>query len=222
MRIELARLVPWTTARLGAICAVVAIAAACAYIATRPRPHVGDSTPIRHAPATEFAARGRDVARDLEDLQGENGRLKKALAVLQGKTAPKPDTIIQYDTVIAPPDTILLPGTTIDGDGQANVLRGVKDSIGYKPELAKRIDVKDCDDGLAFDASGIVCNKARLGHVSVIARFGVSRETDGTFTVPFAAGVRWDHTFRSTLSFEIMADAERRLTAQASIGVRVF
>lgn len=222
MRGQLALLVSRTSPGFRTVCAVIATALACACVYARTRPHVPDTTPIRIASPQEFAHASDDLQRDLADLRGENGRLKRIAARWKGLAEASPDTIIRYDTLIARPDTVMLP-SPVDKNGFLDLNRGIAaDSGMLKPETAKRINVGNCDNGMVLGGTGIVCNRAMLGHLSIIARGGVSRDALGRLEYPAAAGLRWDHTFRSTSSVEMMIDARARLSAQATVGVRIF
>lgn len=155
----------------------------------------------------------RDAA--LHEASGLRERLADAL---RGRSRVHVDTLIQYDTIIQP-DTVLLY-VTIDGDGRASVDAGVKADSGYVPET-RRLNVAGCDDGIAIGPSGVVCDKARLGHLEVFASVGASRETL-TWEPVASAGFAWSPSFRSTLELSAYVDTRRAVGVRLRKGVRLF
>jgi len=156
------------------------------------------------------------LTRQANDLRSRLANLLSARAIVHV------DTVIRYDTIIPPPDTVLL-SVTIDGDGRAEVDAGVKQDSGYVPETRK-LELRDCDDGVVISGQGVQCDRARLGHAEVFASVGAGRTIDDPLSwyANAAAGVAWQPSYRSTTDIALSIDARRVVSVSVRKGVRLF
>lgn len=144
-------------------------------------------------------------------------------ARLAGAERRAPKTVTVYDTVISlVQDTVVL-GLQTSGSGVLTLDVAVPDSAGHRPQTLRGIDLSDCDDGLTVRATSVVCNRARLGHLSLIARAGIAHDPfSGAVSPGLEAGFRWEPSFRSTWAAELTADQEGRVRFVVQKGLRLF
>ena len=107
-------------------------------------------------------------------------------ARLEGVEARPPTVVYVTDTLVSRPDTVIR-FVQVDPRGHLNVeLLTKRDSL-YAPELHATVDVADCDDGFEVSADGVVCDRARLGHLSL----AVTASQHPTL------GLHWKPSYRS-------------------------
>jgi hypothetical protein len=142
-------------------------------------------------------------------------------AKLEGIQKLKPQTRTVYDTLI---QRIVEPVAerVVIGDGKVETLVLRPDSNGFQP-VRERFTYKNCDDRLEFIRGQVICNKARLGHVTLFARAGLS----SNINVPnpaaiLDAGISWQPSYRSTTQVEIYGDGQGRASATFRTGWRIF
>ena len=129
-----------------------------------------------------------------ERLEAEGLRAK-----LAGRSTLEPRTILRTDTLVTPPDTVVQSIRLYANGGLSLAPLIHADSL-YRPEL-HRFDVSACDDGFAWNAGVLVCDKARLGHLYVYARQGLDTgfpfRREDFMGAPTEAGIEWTASYRS-------------------------
>jgi hypothetical protein len=155
-------------------------------------------------PDTANAAAYQARAQELEAAAQENSRLKAALKALEQR---RPERVVVYDTIIdIRRDTVIL-GAQQDSHGRLTVDLATPDSAGHRPETRTGIQLGDCDDGWTIRAGSVLCDRARFGHLSILARGGTAYDTGaGVLSPSLQAGIRWSQTFRGTWSAEATVD----------------
>lgn len=178
-----------------------------------------------------FAAELAEAREQIETVRGERDGLRGRVATLQarvrGLEERTAEHITVYDTMI---DVRTVPvglQSSIDRRGQLTVLVAVPTAGGHQPEQRERIDVADCDDGLTIVGADVICDRARLGHMSVYVSAGAS--------APFSSlqeraqlrphadiGVHWQPSFRSTWSVRLAAGTDGRVEVDVRRGIRIW
>lgn len=178
--------------------------------------------------ARKYRQERDDARRQLEAARGERDGLRGVVDDLQrairGLEERRPERITVYDTLIVA-DTVFLQAQ-INGAGRLVLIRAIPDSAGlHRPERLTGIDVRDCDDGIVMLASGVVCNRARFGHLSLLVR-GVGHAAPAwpidDLRLRAEAGIRWTPAFRSSTAAELVVTSQERVELRAETGVRVF
>lgn len=106
-------------------------------------------------------------------------------ARLAGIGELQPTTIYVTDTLVSPPDTIIR-FLRVDNRTQTlsiEFLMPDSVTVGLRPELHTGFDISGCDDGWAIQDGTVLCDRARLGHLSLIADIGTT-STLGTIWTP--------------------------------------
>lgn len=211
---------PLTTAALVAVLAILA-----AWALSRAMP---STTPAELHPEPRVSAEAEAYRRRAEDLQARatiaEDRVSRLQAALRARSEARPRQVVVYDTVIQP-ETVTI-ALAIDGRGRAELLRATKtDSAGsYTPERVT-LDLSACDDGIALAAGRVICDGARLGHLSAFARLRAATTPEGPLIAPRAelqAGLRWTPSYRSGWAVEISADQEGRIGLAAERRLELF
>ena len=172
---------------------------------TTPDPVV--VTRVDTIPPTELLA-------NLRALQIEHAG---ALNRLRARETVRPRVITRTDTLIPPPDTVLV-AVRVDARGHAAMGIEIKADSLYKPELHDGIDLADCEDGGTWDASGeVVCDRARLGHL--YAGFDITAGLDGAVG---ATGLWWQPSYRSGWNASLTLDTDGILKAGVRKAWRLF
>lgn len=176
-----------------------------AWCGPRPEPPPAEViTRVDTVPPTELLETIRNGAL-------ENTRLNR---IIRGYESRPPVTITRTDTLIAPPDTVLMPLVKVEG--QTLLLAPlIADSTGpmLRPEL-HRFDVSGCDDGFTWNAGEFICDKPRFGHLSLFAEASLSTATSKINFRPEAyAGAEWTPTHRSPWRVRMGLDEVGLLTA---------
>lgn len=168
------------------------------------------------------ARRLLEVARGERD--GLSGAVDRLQATIRGLEERRPERVVVYDTLIVA-DTVFLQAK-INGAGQLTLIRALPDSAGlHRPERWSGVDVRDCDDGIVLLPSGVVCNRARFGHLSVLLRGAARSEAVwpiGDVRIRGEAGMRWTPSFRSSTALELVGTSSETIELRAETGVRVF
>jgi len=127
-------------------------------------------------------------------------------ARLAGITEIEPDTVFMTDTLVAPPDTVIRTVTIRDGVIRwAPLFRA--DSL-YVPEV-RVASFGDCDDGLEIRGGRVICDPAVLGHLSLVAQLGATRDWLDPLVVPMArAGLHWTPSYRSPWGVYVVAGTD--------------
>ena len=103
----------------------------------------------------------------LERVRGLADERHGLLATIAGLERRGPHTITRTDTLIAPPDTVLLAYLKSSGT-ELTLPVLVMDTSGLgRPELHGGLDVGDCDDGWSWSPAGLICNRPRFGHLTL-------------------------------------------------------
>lgn len=175
------------------------------------------------ASAALWRARHDRLAREHADSVGLLEKARRAAAGIERRT---PARVVVYDTVVdLRRDTVILYAQQ-DARGRLTIGAGVPDSAGHRPVEARGISIGDCDDGWSIRGTSVVCNRARLGHLSVIVRGGVEVQAlDYPALRPepaLATGLRWQPSYRSTWAVEATAEPSGRVKLQVERGFRLF
>ena len=147
----------------------------------------------------------------------EHGALENSglRAKLKGYESRQPNTIIRTDTFVTPPDTVL---QLVRVEGESLLVAPlVKDSALWRPEL-HRFDVSRCDDGWSWKSGSLICDKARLGHLSLFGEASAEANPFGppTPTAEVHAGLAWQACYRCGTRVSLGTDQRGR----ASLTVR--
>lgn len=161
------------------------------------------------------------LLRRVADLQLEADGLRSRLA---GRERRAPRVIMRTDTVITAPDTVYAPFAVRSGELHVPLLI---DTLGGRRIELHTTDVADCDDGYSIGPAGVVCDRARFGHIDLYgsARIGVP------LTMPLGLegaglvgelGLGWEPSFRSTLRLELAATTRGVAVIRLRKGWRLF
>ena len=153
-------------------------------------------------------------------------------AIIAGLERRGPATITRTDTLIAPPDTIVLPVFGVRG-GMLSVPILVMDTSGLgRPELHGGLDTRGCDDGWGWSPAGLVCNRPRFGHLTLYGAGAALLPLTATASagprrlssagLAGEAGVSWQPRFRSTARVDAFVDTEPSVGLRLRFGWRVF
>lgn len=187
---------------------LVGVALVCAgYYANR---EPGETVVINHTRIDTVAPAG--MMKLLEDGALENTRLNR---LLRGYQSRPPIQIIRTDTLVTPPDTVLQLVSVRGAD--LTVAPLIRADSGWAPEI-HRFDVGGCDDGWSWKAGDLVCDRARLGHLSAAVAVGASYPFGGRAS----AGLEWTPAFRSGWRASIQTDPVGRLTAAVTRSLRIW
>lgn len=156
------------------------------------------------AAASAYRARIQELEADVGERDGVISQLSAALKAQEQR---RPHSIVVYDTVIDVRRDTLILGAQQDSRGRLTIDIATPDTAGHVPETRAGIELSDCDDGWTIRGGAVLCDRPRLGHLSIIARGGVAYETaSGVLSPSLQAGIRWQPTFRSSWSAEATVD----------------
>lgn len=174
----------------------------------------GETVVITHVDTVPYAA-FRDSL-NTQRLEADGLRAK-----LAGRERLAPRTIVRTDTLVSPPDTVLQLVNI--GRGILTVAPLVKTDSLWRPEL-HRYDVGACDDGWSWNAGELVCDKARLGHLSVTLAAGVALPIweQGSPGLASTAGVEWTSSNRSPWRASMATDLTGRASLTVTRSLRLF
>jgi hypothetical protein len=175
------------------------------------------------ASAAQWRARAERHAREAAEAKGAVERLRRELAGIERRA---PRTVTVYDTIVdLRQDTVIL-AARVDGSGVLTLDVATPDSAGHRPATARGIRLGDCDDGWTVRGLDVQCNRARLGHLSVIGRAGVETRPAAypelTAAPAIEAGIRWTPSYRSTWAVEATAAPGGRAILRIEKGLRIF
>ena len=168
----------------------------------------------------------------LERVRGLADERHGLLATIAGLERRGPRTITRTDTLIAPPDTVLLAYLKSSGT-ELTLPVLVMDTSGLgRPELHGGLDVGDCDDGWSWSPAGLICNRPRFGHLTLYGAGAALLPLTATASagprrlssagLVGEAGVSWQPKFRSTARVDGFVDTEQRLGLRFRFGLRLF
>lgn len=176
-------------------------------------------------PAAAFARREAFLRRQLGDSANALNRLRRQLAGVQVRP---PQRVTVYDTVITPPDTVLL-AVVLGAEGKLEADAGVRvDSAGGVRPQTSVYDVSRCDGGWTLAADGrVACDRARLGHLQAFGRIGVATAVDPRGRPPSiepraAVGLRWTPCLRCGFAAELRGESDGSLVVQVERSVRIW
>lgn len=138
------------------------------------------------------------------DLRLEAEGLRNRLA---GRTVLPPVVILKTDTLVSPPDTVLV-ALSLSGRGELSLAPLHRVDSLWAPEI-HRYDVSACDDGFSWAAGELVCDRPRFGHLSPFASVGAAY--DGAVGATVALGASWAPSNRSVWSVSAEIDATKRI-----------
>lgn len=165
----------------------------------------------------------------LDSLAALERRADGLMARIRGLERRDPSLVIRADTVVLPPDTVLLPVLRVTAAGRLSVpvlLRA--DSINYRPEIRAGYETADCDDGWSWTPDGLVCDRARLGHLWLgggvtMTRAMTSLWHGGAIGEPYGeAGMWWRPSYRSGWAIRLTIGTDRRLRLGVRAGWRLW
>lgn len=192
-------------------------------------PGAHQATPPDTASAASWRARTDSLehqyAAAAGELGGIKGKLATAAARIRGLEARALEVRTVFDTIIRP-DTVLL-SVAVDRGGRVTGAVGIRaDSSSYRPGVSAPADITSCDDGWHLEGLRLLCDRARLGHLSLVVRAGAAGRAPplppDSITWVAAAGLRWTPSFRSTMAAEISIDRRRRVELMLERGVRLW
>lgn len=212
-------------ARIAIVVGAVALAAVVALLSWCSRPDPGTPTIVRDtADAAYWRSRAAAVEHEVERVTGEADGLRDRVAQLQtrvrGLESRAPDRIIVVDTVVVA-DTVVLYAR-LARSGVLEIATGIREPLGYRPEILSGVRLGDCDDGWLIRGQDVVCDRARLGHLTAFVRAGAAWRPDGLLSGVGSAGLRWEPSFRSATAVEIAAQADGRVSLSGQAGWRVW
>ena len=191
----------------------------------RPAPPPPDT-----ATAAAWRLRATEAERAYQVAAGEagglRGKLATAVARIRGLEARELPIVTVFDTIVRPDTVILSVG--IDRGGHLVGSVGLRaDSGGYRPGDTAPADVGACDDGWHLVGTHFVCDRARLGHLVVLARAGAAAPLERRFRAESVAGsaelaLRWTPAYRSTLGLELATTSSGRLELRVEKGLRLW
>lgn len=146
-------------------------------------------------------------------------------ARLEGRESRRPSVVVRTDTVVTPPDTVYdaLRVTAAGTLTTSSLIRVAPDSV--TPELAQGIPIGDCDEGLYVANGEVVCDRARFGHLHVLANVSLSaKQAEITFAPEVSArsGAYWEPSYRSPWRVSLTYGIDQRLEIGVSRGVKIF
>ena len=142
-------------------------------------------------------------------------------AMLAGRGEVQPRTILRTDTLVTPPDTVLQI-VAMDGNGNLTLAPLIRADSLWAPEI-HRFDVGNCDDGWSWASGQLVCDKARLGHLSPFVSAGV-RSSVVRFTPDplLSAGLEWTPSYRSAWRASVGMDQTGRVSLALNLKWNAF
>jgi hypothetical protein len=198
---------------------VVALLRSCSVGVRVPQ---GAAVVVDTADANAWRERAERYEREVSETRSLLGQLKRDLAGMERRT---PTRITVYDTIISVErDTVIL-FASVDSKGVLTIDAGVPDATGHRPVSATGIITSDCDDGWLLRGTTVICNRARMGHLSIIARAGVAADQLAMppVVVPVAeGGLRWTPSYRSQWAVELVSDVNGRAALRIERGLRLF
>lgn len=143
------------------------------------------------------------------------------VAMLEGVKQLAPQTRTVYDTIIKEITVPVAEQVVISG-GRAEAVILQPDSGGFQP-VRDSYRIGNCDDRLEFIRGKFICDPARLGHLTLFARVGVSVGTNVPSLGTLAqAGLHWQPHYKSTFAAELYGDGHGRATLTFRTGWRPF
>lgn len=150
----------------------------------------------------------------IDDLELERDGLR---ARLEGVEERPPPVVVRSDTVLAEcPAAVITAGRT-DRGGILQLGRLDQVPGGWSPTLERGIDLSDCDEGWSIGPGGVICDRARLGHLELYGAAAVAYPLapGSDAGVVGEAGLSWSPAFRSTLRLDFYA------TTRGTAGLRI-
>jgi hypothetical protein len=155
-----------------------------------------------------------------EDAEKSNKGLR---AKLEGVKKLTPQTRTVYDTIIKEIKIPVAERVVITG-GSAETVTLRPDSAGFRP-IRERFAIKNCDDRLEYVRGDIICDPARLGHLTIFARVGAASSLSNGMPDLAAlghGGLHWQPYYRSVLAVELYGDGNGRAHLALRTGLRLF
>ena len=140
-----------------------------------------------------------------DSLKAERLEADGLRAKLAGHARVVPVYIFRTDTLVTPPDTVV---QLIRVEGETLLLAPLiqtSDSL-WAPEL-HRFDIGACDSGWSWAAGELVCDRARLGHLSPFVSASALYPLGATASV----GVAWTPGYRSGWRLSLETDPVGRI-----------
>ena len=155
---------------------------------------------------TEFVT-PQDLLDERNDLRQSASGLRARIRGLENRV---PVVVHRTDTILVPPDTVF---ETVVLSAAGTLTLSTLNLRNQTAEVQQGIPVADCDDGFVIQASGVICNKARLGHLYL---FGSASSTLGS------AGAYWTPAYRSTLRISAGYTTDQRIELRVTKGLKIF
>ncbi len=187
-----------------AVCWLVLGALIASFLVTRcdPGPPLTPSmVRVDTVEAEHWRQRSIEPARQVDPAAGRFEQLKRTL---EGIQARGPTTLTVYDTIIdVRTDTVIL-ALSVDESGTLTLDTAVPDSHGlHRPQTGRGAQLGDCDEGWAIRGTQVICDRARLGHLRLLARAGLRSDITTPAPLPtLAIGARWTPSYRSRWAIE--------------------
>jgi hypothetical protein len=157
---------------------------------------------------------------EIEDLAIENRGIR---ARLEARELRAPSVIYTTDTVVPPPDTVIV-SFRVDAGGVATLAPLIRRDSLYAPEIWSGINLSDCDEGFSIVNGNVVCDRARLGHVEAFLRLtggaGLSGDSGDVFGA--SGGLQWTPSYRSGWAVQLGIDVTGRVYFGLQRGIRIF
>ncbi len=131
-------------------------------------------------------------------------------ARIRGLETRVPVVVLRTDTIISPPDTVF---ETVVLSAAGTLTISTLNLREQTAEVQQDIPVGDCDDGFVIQASGVICNKALLGHLYL---FGSASSQYGI------AGAYWEPSYRSTFRISAGYTTDARIELRVTKALRIF
>jgi len=191
-----------------------------------PRPAPDPVVEIREVDSPALLAR-------ITDLELEANGLR---ARLRGVERRAPEVIYRGTDPVTVPETVFV-ALAVDRKGVVSVGRmvevgAVEGAVQARPELLAGIRASDCDDGLSYGAGGLVCDRARAGHLALVAgasagwrmepRWPPLRDEERVPAIVGEAGLSWTPSYRSPLRIDLTAGTDQRVRIRMQTGLRLF
>lgn len=129
----------------------------------------------------------------------ENAGLR---ARVEGVHRVEPVVVVQTDTVVMPPDTVLV-AARMTAAGDLSLARLTKADTLYAPSIATR-SLGNCDDGWSWSAGTFVCDPARFGHLYAFGELYAGNYAGAE------GGLLWQPSYRSSWRVEVRAGSDGR------------
>lgn len=152
-----------------------------------------------------------EVEVDPAEAAGMRSTIEQLRETVRGLERRGPRTVTVYrDRFVEVPATGVTDVGAVGRDGRLTLWTLTPiDSVpgAFEPRRLDDIDVRDCDDGWRFTANGVICDRARFGHVEVHARVGGLWDGrisgDVAHGIEGAGGLTWESTYRSAFRVEV-------------------